>query len=74
MKEPATKKRGGKAVYPWEKLQKKGDFFELPKADLGKANSCRTRAREMGLKATVLEMVKGGYLCKLLEDRKTEKK
>jgi hypothetical protein len=66
---PETLRKNGNESYKWDDLQKKGDWFELPEADRKQANSCRTRAKAMGLKVTVLPMKKGGYLVELREDR-----
>jgi len=56
-------------VYPWYKLQKKGDFFCLPKADAKKSRSCRVAAGEQGLKVNIRKTVTSGYVVVLREDR-----
>lgn len=69
MEKPKTIKKGRKTKYPWWKLQKKGDWFEVREADTKQAQSLRTLTRRFGLKASVSEMQKGGYLVELLVDR-----
>jgi len=39
MMKPKIVTRGRKQKYPWDKLQKKEDFFEMPDADEAVANS-----------------------------------
>jgi len=56
-------------VYPWYKLQKKGDFFCLSNADAKKSKSCRESARKQGLKVKIRKTVTSGYVVVLREDR-----
>ncbi|MDX1358572.1 MAG: hypothetical protein R3232_07065 [Clostridia bacterium] len=66
---PETIRRGRKDSYPWDTLQKKGDYFELPDADQKTARSCRISGKNKGLRISVREMVKGGYVVELVDDR-----
>lgn len=69
---PATIKGGRYAKYPWETLQKEGDFFELKNCTTTKhANSVRAASGQQSLTVSVLRICVGGhYVVTLLEDRK----
>ena len=76
MKAPAKKSR---KKYPWDTLQKEGDFFTVPDAtqdtarsmrQLASTNGTKARARAQGLKVSVVELEGGGYICDLSIDRR----
>ncbi len=63
-------KRKNRSKYDWDALQKKDDFFVLPKD--GSPNAVRVMASRKGLSVSVGELEDGGYICDLLKDRKAQ--